>query len=140
MRSECSRYISSKTPVSPSAHALARRASSSVAVRLACFGVSDVITGLANSRAATPCISWHVDACNYGKLELIDRLRPVAVKQTRQGAVREQPAASLTPRTVVRLVLRVHDALHGSAAIGAGLVVTAVHRHAFAKGCDLLGK
>src|SRR6266705_989781 len=77
---------------------------------------------------------------NPRSVELVDRARPARLEQAREGAVGEDLAAGLTARAVVRLVLRVHDALHGRAAHRAGPAKPPVHRHALAKGGDLLRK
>src|SRR5262245_51407098 len=56
-------------------------------------------------------------------LQLVDAARPVVLEETRKRPIREQPAAGLTARAVVGLVLRVADALHGRAAVGARLAI-----------------
>src|SRR5713226_9847965 len=80
------------------------------------------------------------DPKNGGKylFELVDRARPARLEQARERAVGEDLAAGLAARAVVGLVLRVHDALHRRAAHRAGLAKSPVHRHALAKGGDLL--
>ena len=55
------------------------------------------------------------------------------------SVIGEDAAAGLALRAVVRLVLRVDDALHGRAAVGAGLVVPAVHGHVGPERGDLVG-
>src|SRR6266700_1509913 len=73
--------------------------------------------------------------------ELPDAFRVVFVlRALEERAVGENPAARLAASAIVGLVLRVHDPLHGRAARGAGLAEAAVHRHALAKGGDLLRK
>ena len=62
------------------------------------------------------------------------------LQEARERAVGEHPAAGLAARTVVRFVGGVADALDRRAAVRAGLGVAPVHRHAVAKGGDLLGK
>src|SRR5690349_10153655 len=81
-----------------------------------------------------------IDACFWKTLELVDRLRPVDIQEARERTVREQAAAGLAARAVVRLVLRVHDALHRRAAVGAGEIEAAVHGHLRTKGRDFLRK
>src|SRR2546423_3502892 len=107
-------------PASPSAQARASRTSSALAMRVGRVGVSVVINGFTKATAgATPCISWAVDAYEYGKLEsagdsqLVDRLRPVAMQQPRQGPIRQQASSGLATGTVIRLILCVDDTLHG---------------------------
>src|SRR5207247_9328977 len=63
------------------------------------------------------------------RLQLLQRLRPVLMQETRERTVREEAAARLTARAVVGLVVRVNDPLHGRAAVGTRLAVAAVHRH-----------
>ena len=69
---------------------------------------------------------------------LFERLRPIALEQTRHRPVGEELAAGLTRRAVVRLVARVDDSLHRRPASGAGLVVSPMHRHLRAKRGDFL--
>src|SRR5258706_13390548 len=75
-----------------------------------------------------------------GTSEVVDRPGPVVLQEPRERAVGEQPAASLATRTVVALVLRVDDPLHGGAAHRAGLLEAAVHRHLVVNPGPLLGK
>src|SRR5215216_2062378 len=62
-------------------------------------------------------------------LETVDRPRPVAPQQARQGPVGQQLATRLAAWAVVALVLGVGDALDGRAAVRTGLAVTAVDGH-----------
>src|ERR1044071_7296977 len=71
-------------------------------------------------------------------LELLHRLRPIALEQSRQCAVGEHPAAGLATRTVVSLVVRIADALHLGAARRAGQSEAPVHRHLRPESGDLL--
>src|SRR5262245_16251175 len=71
-------------------------------------------------------------------LQLLQRLGPVAPKELREGAVGEELAAGLALRAVVRFVVGVDDPLHRRPAVGARLPVTAMDRHPFAEGRDLL--
>src|SRR5258708_13217589 len=73
-------------------------------------------------------------------LQLLDRPRPIVFEQPRQGAVGQQLPPVLTRRTVVRLILRIHDALHTAPAYRTRLVVPAVDRHAVAERRHLLGE
>src|SRR5262245_21538175 len=66
-------------------------------------------------------------------LHLLDGARPVLPEQTRERAIRHQSAGSLTPGTVVGLVLRVHDALNGKPARGTRLAIPSVYGHSFAE-------
>src|SRR6185503_18624282 len=67
------------------------------------------------------------DALGLALLQLLEAARPVLLEEARQAAIGEQPALGLTGRTVVRLVVGVHDALHPGAAHRARLAVLAVH-------------
>src|SRR5882762_11993280 len=90
----------------------------------------------------TPAAPWrttlspprHLGEPPAALLELVDRARPARLEQAREGAVGEDLAAGLAARTVVGLVLGVHDALHRRAAHRAGFAKSSVHRHALAKG------
>src|SRR5436190_21667629 len=73
-------------------------------------------------------------------LEVIERLWPVVLQQSRQAAVGEQLAAGLARRAIVRFVGRVLDSLDRRAAHGTRLSIAAVGGHAFAKRRHLLGK
>src|SRR5687767_5640259 len=63
-------------------------------------------------------------------------LRPIFAQQTRKRAIRQQPPACLTTRTIGCLVSRVTNALNLRAAARTRLAVTAVRRHVFAEGSD----
>src|SRR6266542_2328144 len=71
---------------------------------------------------------------------LLERARPVGSEQPRQRAIREQLATRLALRAVVGLAVSKADALHGRAAVGAGLAVAAVHGHARPEGRHALGE
>src|SRR5262245_40098434 len=73
-------------------------------------------------------------------LKFFRRLRPVLVEQERQRAIRQELAASLAVRTVVRLVVGVTDALDPSTARWARLVEFSMHRHLRTKCGDVLGE
>ena len=73
-------------------------------------------------------------------LHLLEALRPVAVEKAREGPVREELAARLARRAVVRLVVCVDDALDFRPAGGARLAVLAVHGHLRPEGGHLLGE
>src|SRR5262245_29546587 len=62
-------------------------------------------------------------------LQLLEGLRPVRAQEPGEGPVRQQLPARLTGRAVVRLVLRVDDALYRRSAHGAGLLVLSVDGH-----------
>src|SRR5687768_10439996 len=62
------------------------------------------------------------------------------MEQAGERAVGEDLAAALAARAVVRLAVRVDDALDLRAADRAGLAEAAVHGHALAKRGDLLGE
>src|SRR5690606_33807294 len=68
--------------------------------------------GRARPRLGAPCSI---------ALELVEGLGPALLQEARERSVREELAARLALRAVVRLVVRVADALHGRAADGAGL-------------------
>src|SRR5687767_11360633 len=77
------------------------------------------------------------DWCTLQDLaEVFGSLRPIFVQQARECAIRQQTAACLTTRTIVRLVSRVTNALDLRAAARTRLTVTAVRRHVFAKRSD----
>src|SRR5439155_12065864 len=71
---------------------------------------------------------------------LLERPRPVLFHESRERSVGEELSSGLAPRAIVGLVFRVRDPLYRSAAIGAGLAVTAVDRHARAEGGHALRK
>ena len=71
---------------------------------------------------------------------LVDVAGPVVLEQAGQAPVGQHPPAGLAPRTVVRLVLGVADALHRRTAHRAWLPEAPVHRHRVVKGGDLLGE
>src|ERR1700694_3209992 len=73
-------------------------------------------------------------------LHLLERARSVRAQETRKSAGGEAPAARLALRAVVRLVVRVADALDGGAAVGAGLAVAAVDGHRGPEGRHALGE
>src|SRR6476646_4105217 len=67
------------------------------------------------------------------RLELIQRSGPIRSEQAREAAIREQLAAGLAARAIVRLVVGVTDALNLFAAAGARLAISAVRGRAFAE-------
>ena len=71
-------------------------------------------------------------------LEVFESLGPVALEQSGERSVGEQAPLVLALRAVVALPIRVADALHRRAAVGAGLLVLAVDGHFRAEGGDLL--
>src|SRR5687767_12714406 len=73
-------------------------------------------------------------------VDVFGSLRPVLAKQAREGAIRQQPAACLTIRAVIRLVSRVTNALDLRAAARTWLAVTAVRSHVLPKRSDFFGK
>src|ERR1019366_8406138 len=77
---------------------------------------------------------------SYRLFHLVQRLGPVFLHQSREPAIGEQLAARLAGWAVVRFVVRIADALDGSAAHGAWLAELAVHGHLGPKRCDLLRK
>src|SRR4029450_14032849 len=56
-------------------------------------------------------------------LHLLQRARPVLTKEPGEGTVGQKPAAGLTARAVVGLVLRVYDALQRRAPVPTRLCV-----------------
>src|SRR5438105_1584079 len=86
-------------------------------------------------RRLTSC--WRAHA-RLARFELLDRSWPVLFEQPSQGSIGEQSAAGLACRTVVRLVLGVHDALNGRATHRARLPIASVNGHVFAERSDLL--
>src|SRR5690242_18760441 len=72
--------------------------------------------------------------------QLLQRSRPVILEQSTQRSVGEDFAVRLTAGTVICLVLRIDDPLHGRTAPGAWLAETAVNRHAVAEGGHLFGE
>src|SRR5687768_12877229 len=73
-------------------------------------------------------------------LELLDPLRPILLEQPRERAVGEQSPLGLATRTVVRLVVRIANALDGGPAHGTRLAVLPVHSHFRAKRRHFLRK
>src|SRR5439155_1090252 len=73
-------------------------------------------------------------------LELLQPSRPVLLQQARERAVGEERPARLAAGTVVRLVPRVDDPLHGRAADRTRLPVAAVDGHGRTEGGDALRK
>src|SRR5436190_23366204 len=72
-------------------------------------------------------------------IQLVDRARPIFFQEPRERAVGEQTSFRLAARTVVRLVVRITNALHGRAAHGTGQTIASVDGHTFAKGGHFLG-
>src|SRR6478752_6481473 len=68
-----------------------------------------------------------------GPLPVVQRPGPVLLQQPRQCTIREKPTAGLAYRTVVALVVRIHDALDRSATDGARLAEPAMYGHAVVK-------
>src|SRR5437764_10677341 len=60
-------------------------------------------------------------------LQFLDALGPVILEETRQRAVGQHFAVCLAARAVVRLVLRVNDALDGATTDGTRLAVPPMH-------------
>src|SRR5207247_1584933 len=73
-------------------------------------------------------------------LQFLERLRPVASEQLREGAIGQELSAGLASRAVIGFVLRVDDPLNDRAADRAGLAVAAVNGHPLAEGRDFFGK
>ncbi len=72
-------------------------------------------------------------------LYLLQRFRPICLKQSRQTSVREQFSARLALRAVIGFVPRVDDALDRRTANRTGFAVLAMDRHVVAEGSDTLG-
>jgi len=74
------------------------------------------------------------------RFQLFEGTRPIFAQQAGECAVGEQAAGGLAARAVVGFIRGLADALYLGAAHRARLAVAAVYRHAFAEGCDFLGK
>jgi hypothetical protein len=74
------------------------------------------------------------------RLQLLQRPRPILLKELRQSPVGQQAAAGLAGGAVVGLAVGIDDPLHRRAADGAGLAEAAVDRHLFVEGGHLLRK
>src|SRR5690348_8577392 len=72
--------------------------------------------------------------------QLVESAGPVGAEEAGEAAVGQELAAGLAAGAVVGLVVGVTDALDFFAAARARLAITAVNRHAFSEGGDLLGK
>src|SRR5439155_17514921 len=69
-------------------------------------------------RASSPSSRYSADACFTSinlhlLIQLVNRPRPVALEQPREGAIGEQAAASLAPCAVIALVVGICNPLHG---------------------------
>src|SRR5262249_18707171 len=62
-------------------------------------------------------------------LELFWRLRPILLQQHRERTIREQLAARLAARTVIRLVIGITNALYFASAHRTGLFEFPMHGH-----------
>src|SRR3954466_1968195 len=67
------------------------------------------------------------------RFQLIQRARPIRAQKPRQSAIGQQLATCLATRAVIRLVVRIPDALNFLAATRAGLTVSSMSGHPFAK-------
>src|SRR2546423_7970439 len=72
--------------------------------------------------------------------QLVDRLGPILLQQSRQRAIGEQLSVRLTARTIIGLVVGVANALHRRTADGAWLTKLSVDRHLVAECGDFCGE
>src|SRR5688572_23564133 len=92
------------------------------------------------SCARTPPENRRRRSRRWSCFELLERSRPILLEESRHRAVGEQTTICLTALAIVRLVVRVPNALHRCAADRTWLLESSVHSHPVAKCRHLLGE